>query len=354
MVNVLMVGVDKGRVGGMWTVAENYLTCNKFVENTNLQYVSTSTNGSKLYRLRKMLNGFKKINDILRRNKISILHIHMAERGSAFRACVSAWIGRRYETKVILHMHAGLFLAWYKTLNGIKKRLIDNVFEKSDAVIVLGDYWKKTLSSIVDENKIKVVYNGVDIINENPYNLSARNISFFSILNRNKGIYDFLKAIELIKDKIPKDVKIKLYGNDLEGDVQNKITEYDLTMIVEFVGWVKGSQKEDALASTMISVLPSYYEGLSMTALEAEQHGIPFVTTDISTMREIVGDSIPLIKPGDHIGLADLLIELIQNESLRVRWSTVEFERQHEMFSINKQIKDTLMIYEDLVLHESR
>ena len=46
--NVLMVGVDEGRIGGMWSVAETYIkneTYNKFV---NLKYVATSTRWLKI------------------------------------------------------------------------------------------------------------------------------------------------------------------------------------------------------------------------------------------------------------------------------------------------------------------
>ena len=43
--NVLMVGVGPKRVGGMWTVAEQYLNNKEFNEKVNLTYIATSTNG---------------------------------------------------------------------------------------------------------------------------------------------------------------------------------------------------------------------------------------------------------------------------------------------------------------------
>ena len=53
--NVLMVGVDEGRVGGMWTVAENYISNKWFNQKVKLYYIATSTGGSKIKRIKKML-----------------------------------------------------------------------------------------------------------------------------------------------------------------------------------------------------------------------------------------------------------------------------------------------------------
>ena len=78
--NVLMVGVDEGRIGGMWSVAETYIkneTYNKFV---NLKYVATSTGGSKFKRTIKMFSGYLKILVYLSEKKVDIVHIHMAEK----------------------------------------------------------------------------------------------------------------------------------------------------------------------------------------------------------------------------------------------------------------------------------
>ena len=58
--NVLMVGVDKNRVGGMWTVAETFINNEWFNQKVNLYYVATATGGSKIKRIGKMLEGYCK------------------------------------------------------------------------------------------------------------------------------------------------------------------------------------------------------------------------------------------------------------------------------------------------------
>ena len=76
--NVLMVGVDRNRVGGMWTVAETFINNEWFNQKVNLYYVATSTGGSKIKRIKKMLEGYLKILICLTTKEIDIVHIHMA------------------------------------------------------------------------------------------------------------------------------------------------------------------------------------------------------------------------------------------------------------------------------------
>ena len=51
-----------------------------------------------------------------------------------------------------------------------------------------------------------------------------------------------------------------------------------------FLGWINTEQKETLFSNTIMCVLPSYFEGLSMTVIESMAHGIPILTTNISTM----------------------------------------------------------------------
>ena len=115
--NVLMVGVDEGRIGGMWSVAETYIkneTYNKFV---NLKYVATSTGGSKL-----------KILVYLSEKKVDIVHIHMAEKGSVYRKGFVVKLAKLFKIKTIIQMHAGPIMSWYNTLREYQKKRVREIF----------------------------------------------------------------------------------------------------------------------------------------------------------------------------------------------------------------------------------
>ncbi len=345
---VLMVGVGPKRVGGMWTVAEQYLNSTEYNSNVKLTYVPTSTNGSIITRFVYMLIGYAKIAKILIKRPIDIVHIHMAEKGSAFRKGRVAEWAKNMNKKVIIHLHAGPFMAWYNSVSLKKQKRIKRIFECADIVLVLGEYWKDELKVIIPENKMIVLYNGVQCPTQNPYKVDARNIVYFGVMRKEKGTYDLIDAVEKIDELIPEDIKVVLCGNDLEGNIREIIKEKGLTNRFVLPGWVNGEQKERIYKEAMMDILPSYYEGLSMTILEAMARGIPVITTNISTMPELVEER-NMIHPGDVDKLAKRIIEFVESEEERKTISEYEFSRVKKCFSSSEFIERTLSIYRSLL-----
>lgn len=347
--NVLMVGVGPKRVGGMWTVAEQYINSREFNDKVNLTYIATSTNGSMLTRFLYMVLGYIKILWVLNTRPIDIVHIHMAEKGSTFRKGRVAKWARNKNKKVIIHLHAGPFMAWYKTVQKDKQETIKGIFHYADRVFVLGEYWKRELTEIMPDKKMVVVYNGVNCPEENAYNINAKNIVYFGVMRREKGVYDLINAIKMINDQLSKETKVILCGNDLEGDILEVIEKAGLKERFKLPGWVSGKEKEEIYHNAMIDVLPSYYEGLSMTVLEAMALGIPVITTDISTMPEVLGENGILVNPGDYKDLSKAIMSLLNSDNLRMTASKEEFNRATKMFSKEIFINKTLAQYTSLL-----
>ncbi len=339
-----MVGVGPKRVGGMWTVAEQYINSEAYNKQVNLRYVATSTNGSMLTRFLYMVLGYIKILWILNTKSIDIVHIHMAEKGSTFRKGRVAKWAKNKNRKVIIHLHAGPFMAWYKTVSTDKQKKIGRIFDCADNVLVLGEFWKNELKEIIPDNKMRVLYNGVKCPEKNPYDTNAKNIVYFGVMRKEKGTYDLINAIKKVDDQLPKDVKVILCGNDLVGDIPETIEKAGLKYRFDLPGWVSGDKKEEIYKNAMIDVLPSYYEGLSMTVLEAMARGIPVITTNISTMPELI-DSGNMVEPGDVNILASKIIEFAQSIEKRTNISHVEYERARRVFSDKLFIDRTLMVY---------
>lgn len=342
---VLMVGVGPQRLGGMWTVSEVYLNNKVYNEQNKLIYVATSTCGSIIKRIICMLIGYVKVLFHLCFSNVDLVHIHMAEKGSAFRKGYIAKWARNMKKKVVIHLHAGPFMNWYSTLDNSTKKKIVEIFNTADKVLVLGEYWKKELTQIIPEEKLCVLYNGVSCPSMNYYKVGNRNIVFMGVLRKEKGIYDLLEAIHNIDGKLDDDIKVQLCGNDLEGDIQQVIDRYILSDRIKMLGWINSSQREDILKNAMIVVLPSYFEGLSMSVIEGMMYGVPIVTTNISTMPELLGKDAWLHKPGDAYALGERLLFLSNSEAERKKISEQVYLRATNIFSETNFIKTTLEIY---------
>lgn len=349
MIKVLMVGVSPKRNGGMWTVAQNYMHSDRLKQDVELKYIATSTNGTKITRLVYMLWGYCRIVAYLLGHKVDIVHVHMAEKGSVYRKGVVVKLGKKFGCKVIIHMHAGPFIHWYKSKPAKAQTKIVHMLNCADKILVLGEYWKDSLKEILPMEKMEVLYNGVAIPVKNNYNASSKKIIYMGVIKKEKGINELLQAMKLLDPMLDEEIKLYLYGIDLEGDVEEKIAHYQLTDRVILGGWIGEAEREKVLKEAMLSVLPSFFEGLSMSIIEAMSYGIPVVTTEISTMRELVGEEITLVQPGSAEALAQEIEKYCVQEDLRKRDSFYLYERARTLFSIESNVSHLLKIYKSLL-----
>ncbi|MBE6098963.1 MAG: glycosyltransferase family 4 protein [Anaerovibrio sp.] len=347
--NVLMVGVDEERAGGMWSVAETYIKSEKFNQHVGLTYIATSTGGSALKRIKKMLIGLIQIIGVLLFQKVDVVHIHMAEKGSVFRKGLVVALAKLFGKKIAIQMHAGPIVHWYSTLDGTTQSLVRFILNSSDKLLVLGEYWKRELCSIIDERKIQVLYNGTICSNSNNYNVDGKNIVFLGMITERKGAFDLIKAVSLVDREISADIKVLMCGLDFDGKAEKYSRELHLEQRIVFVGWVDSLYKEKIFRNAMLCVLPTYFEGLSMTVIEAMAHGVPVITTNISTMPELLGRDYSLIIPGDIDGLCEQLRHMCNDKNARLKTSAYLFNRAKAMYSLEKNINSTLSIYKELI-----
>lgn len=346
--NVLMVGVDDKRISGMWTVAENYIKSKEYRKYVNLIYVAISTSGSRIRRFYKMVEGYIRIIHIINKKNIDLIHIHMSEKRSTYRKELIVLLGKVLGVKVVVQMHAGPIMNWYNALSVINKRIVKYILNSSDRMLVLGGYWKNQLEEIVDSSKIDVVYNGSECPNTNHYNSKGKYILFLGLLKKTKGIYDLIESISIIDKFLDQEIQFLLCGTDEEGDIQTIITNKGLNNRIKTQGWITKEKRIELLKETQICVLPSYFEALSMTVIEAMCYGIPVITMNISTMSELLGSDIEKITPGDIQNLAALLYKWINDEDMRTKISNQIYIRARQSFTVEKNIKDVISIYEQL------
>lgn len=345
---VLMVGVSPNRVGGMWTVSENYLKSKKFCKKTNLRYIATSTDGSIYKRFLFMLLGFVKIIHVLSKMDVDIVHVHMAEKGSVYRKGVVVRMAKIFRSKTIIHMHAGPFMDWYDTQSKFRKEKIRKILLEADKTLVLGEYWKKEMSTIIPEQKIAVLYNGVKVPKENLYKFNSRNIIFMGRMTKEKGIFDLIEAIKKIDMSLSEEIKVQFCGNDESGLVREKINEIGLENRIQLLGWINEDEKNYIYQNAMINVLPSYFEGLSMTVIEAMANGVPTITTNISTMAEILGEKATFVEPGDVNCIAKKILQYVTDATLRRNSSNYEYTIVKDKFSIERNIQLLMDVYTEI------
>lgn len=137
---------------------------------------------------------------------------------------------------------------------------------------------------------------------------------------RDKGIFDFVEAAQLLKARVPS-VEFILAG-PIDPDNRSSIppAQIDTWVRDRQVTWLGQVNDMAALYKTAdIACLPSYREGLPKSLLEAAACGLPIVTTNVPGCRETIrdGETGLLVPPHDPAALAQSLMTLIDSPDLR-------------------------------------
>ena len=120
--------------------------------------------------------------------------------------------------------------------------------------------------------------------------------------------------------------------------------ELSIETRVTFTGWVDEADKPALYSAADIFVFPSRYEGFGLPVLEALTCGTPTITSNVSSLPEIVGQAGLLVSPDDQAGLVDAMERLLHDPRLREKLRALALE-QAARFSWQETARATAEIY---------
>ena len=346
---VLMCASSLKVKGGMVSVVKNYLACRDW-GNVRITFIPTHIETNKYLLMAYFSIAYIRILGLILLGKIDIAHLHVAERGSFYRKAFILQTLKRFGVKVILHHHGAEFDLFYNGLSGKRKEYVNKILRMADLNIVLSQRLVQMIKGKSPEAKVEVLYNAVNVPQTNPYDIQSRNVLFLGRLGHRKGTYDLLEVIKRIDKELPSDVKFYLCGDGETEAVKKEVEALGICHRIAHIGWIDGKQKEDFMKQSMINVLPSYNEGLPMTILETMAHGIPNISTSIASIPEVLhdGENGFLITPGDVDTLCKRILQLIDDNSLRTRFSQASYKLVKCSFSLNANIQKLSRFYKIL------
>ena len=119
---------------------------------------------------------------------------------------------------------------------------------------------------------------------------------------------------------------------------------------VIFAGYVDEDELPAWYNAADLFVYPSLYEGFGLPPLEAMACGCPVITSNTSSLPEVVGDAGIMVDPHDVDALADAMERVLTDESLREDMRRRGLERA-KRFSWQRSAREMWDIYEE-VYHE--
>ena len=226
-------------------------------------------------------------------------------------------------------------------LGGARKRHYVYQFRKLDYVVLLCHHDAKTYFNYDPIFKPTVIYNPLTL---EPSNISQGDSKRFLAVgrfsHRHKGFDLLIEAFHIFAQK-NLEWKLDIVGEGVEENMYRKLIEkYQLRDRVVIHPFTNHIQNYYSLAQ--IYVLSSRWEGFGLVLVEAMAHGLPIVSSDLPTSKEIMGDFGLYFKNGDINELAQRL-----EDATRLDWTTrskeaIEISQRFEVSQIIKQWKQLI------------
>lgn len=179
------------------------------------------------------------------------------------------------------------------------------------------------------------------------YNLNSKFILSVCSLEPRKNLVNLLMAYKSLKKSNSKiQHKLVLVGRKAWGKnlISNKIKELKLENDVIMTGYVPEEDLVCLYNLATMFVFPSIYEGFGLPPLEAMACGTPVVSSNTSSLPEVVGNAALMINPYDDEEIANGINALIKNIKLRKKLRDLGRERVKN-FSWENVAKKIINIY---------
>ena len=203
----------------------------------------------------------------------------------------------------------------------------------------------------IPDDKISVIYNGIDHSVFKPYKVKLLDkpyILYVGSERPRKNLGQLFEAFAKLKDEFPELqlVKIGIAGRSpkYRRDTMKKLASLGITGRVTFIGYASESDLAHYYSSALLLAYPSLYEGFGLPPLEAMACGCPVITSNTSSLPEVVGEAGIMVDPHDTDSLAQAMRQVLTDSELRDNMIRKGLE-QSKRFSWEKAAEQTLEVY---------
>lgn len=248
---------------------------------------------------------------------------------------------------------------------GYLKRFISQmpqIIQSSDILITVSEFSKKDIMRIFDvpEDRIKVTPLAADSIFmpmdkshaksfiRNNYKIEKDFILYLGGFSPRKNVKSILLAFSRIYKNLSKDYRVVILGpsKDEHSFLISLCESLGIEDLVHFPGYVPNEHLPYFYNSCSVFVYPSLYEGFGLPPLEAMSCSVPVITSNVSSIPEVVGDAAVLINPFDTEEFKTALEKVLEDSTVSSSLAEKGYIRSRE-FSWEKTAANTLNVYEE-------
>jgi len=310
------------------------------------------------------LQSYLELNRILRHHRVDLLHVpHLF------------WKPQSVPCPYVVTVHDLLDHMYKLNSNSSFKQsihfqLTKRTLRQAARILAVSNFSKKDTERLfhIPADKIEVIYNALDdrfrqghatdadrrLIAER-YQVTYPFLLYAGRISPHKNVVRIIEAFAALKGELEKDgqypdLKLIIIGDELSKhpDLRRTVIKTRVQNDVRFLGFVPIGVLRIFYDLAKIFVFPSLYEGFGLPPLEAMAHGTPVVTSNTSSIPEVVGNAAVMVNPENVFeimhALHNVLLDQAVREKLKARGML-----QAKRFSWDESVQRMLEVYREVV-----
>jgi len=328
-VRVMQFGPSLAVRGGISSVEQ--LICDYLPPYVSMRHIPTMEEGSAITKASVFARAVQVMRRVLETLDPTIIHIHIASRGSTLRKVILAEMVARAGKPLVLHAHGSEFDLFYRKLPAAVRRNVNRTLQRANVFITLSTQWRDFYveECEISPSQIVVLPNPVRVPAEVPDRSARDTVQFLHLgrLGERKGAYDLVNAFAGLPEGLRNRARLVMAG---DGDVEGvrKMAE-PLGSQVEVHSWINSHERDLLLERSDVFALPSRAEGVPMALLEAMAHGLPGITSPVGGIPDVFRHNVDgmLVTPGDVPQIRAAMARYISEDAVRLAAGRAARER---------------------------
>lgn len=288
---------------------------------------------------------------LLRRYKLNVLHSpHYTVPFAPGFTSVATF----HDMTFFLYPEVHLF---YKRL--FFRTMIRLAIWRTNAVIAISQSTRDDLTRLLNPplNKIYTIPYGIAgffhpeadshvLAKRREYNLPEKFILYVGNLEPRKNLATLVHCFSnLVQRGLPHYLVLAGSHGWMDTDILATIEQLGIKSRVCFPGYIPQHDLPAVYTAAALFIYPSFYEGFGLPLLEAMACGVPVITSNVSSMPEVVGDAGIIVDPHNVDKLTDSAFRVLTNRELHDELRNKGLERA-KSFSWEQTAKETIAVYE--------
>jgi glycosyltransferase involved in cell wall biosynthesis len=302
-------------------------------------------------------------------NSFDLVHFLAQGDGSMFASCPS--IVSVMDTVSISAKE--LYTPHQRLKHNIANSIVHRILKNSCRIIAISGHTKKDVMKYfaIPPEKIRVIPLAADRLFfqkwttfdylriRSRFGLPENFLLYVGGIDPRKNVELLFKALKLILEENPKRCPLLAFAGDIVHQREYPQLKKSLQTLgigdhIRFLGYVPEKELPLLYQASSIFIYPSRYEGFGLPVLQAMAAGTPVITTKLSSIPEVAGDSVLYIDPDKPVELARAIIEVFSNQSLRSSLAASGIKRAGT-FSWERTVNETIDVYREvLMLHTKK